>query len=716
MSFNRENGTLVMENKKPQDEEILKHQFLLEKKQLDMRKEEIKAKIDRKKKEIKLNQEEKELQLQERELELVELNRKVKRLTKRLQTGKELSQSLQQENEIFKRKVDLLNEENDLLNKENNTLIDCMHQSFISDEQLIDAFSMAAHSKNGESCHEESLLGQSLELYLQSVSQLEGEIKKQTEEIKSLEQQREQAKKDAGRNSILSSEVLEEYQQKQIIEENARKLLEEKLYQQAEQINKIKEIFDEAQEGDAFEKLADTLQTKFAVEQEHSQTIQLKLLELEAREGQLEEKSMPLFNKHQLEENKQAVQKKIVGHPNTRSFYNTFYQIFSAKITAAILLTSDLIKPNDRMTNSVAEFGATLTSNMMSSVLPIPILGAVFATVAGRMVKGIADGIKNNIQEKKVHNAADSVIAVDLATELASVTATKLTQVYEEKLLFADHQGINKAAEYCAHMTYNFIKSGQLLTIKDCAIEEKTNVLLKEIRDKKWVEEGLQAPKKTLMDKVACLFHRKKNEKANEGEGAECGLEENDLPSYEEIVNQFQIETSKLEKSQSASTVVKNVHHHYKNSNDTARVAKGTADFALKHSAITQENLHRMLKNQAQQIATQQEKISFLEKEYVEQKTKLDELTQQINTLTGFMQTFALPSAEKPIVSQMVPAEKKNINKLNATQKSLSSPALPIKQASLFVKSTSQKNDDLSQHHGFLRMKTNSSKFKVGSV
>lgn len=692
MSFNRESGVQITEQ---DNEESLTKQFLLEKEELEIQKKEIRERIDKKKNETKLNLEEKELRLEERELELIESNRKIQRLVKRLNAGKALFQSLQQENENFKKKIDLLSKENILLHKENNTLVACVRESLISHEQMLAEFYTAMDCPQLK----DDTQNQVLELHLSSLAKLENEIEVQKEEVKNLEKYREEQDKSSILNHEISSLLFEEYQRRQLNEESARKLLDEKLAQQAEQLTVIKQIFDETQEGDDFEKLSESLQTKFAAEQERSQAIQLKLLELEAREDQLEEKSEPVLSKYQLEEKKEVIRKQILTNPKTRLFYNTFYQNFSAKIVAAILLTSDLIKHNERLADSMTDFGAALTENVISNALPIPVIGAVLATMAGRAIKSIGGNLKHNVQIKKVQHTADSVIAFDLATELASLTACQLTLHYENVLHSTPDENIKQAAEYCAHSLYNFIKAGSLLSYKDETTDEKVKILLNEAQAKCLMEEGLHPPKNFM----ARLFH-----KNSETEGEGCEIEEKDLPSYEEIFNKFQ-----LEKSHSVPTVVNNIHNHYANSSGTVRDAKGKAEFALKHSAVTQENVNRMLKNQSKQITTQQEKIAHLEKENSEQKKRLTELSEQVASLSGLVQSFTPLFTEKGLPNQIPTTEKKIPARLHSTKKSISSTMIPTKQ-SLFPKSTSQKDE--SRFSGFLRLKSNSSKFKVGSV
>ena len=127
-----------------------------------------------------------------------------------------------------------------------------------------------------------------------------------------------------------------------------------------------------------------------------------------------------------------------------------------------------------------------------------------------------------------------------------------------------------------------------------------------------------------------------------------------------------------------------------------------------------------MLRNQAKQITVQQEKISTLEKANTEQKEKLNELAIQVTSLVELIHTCNNPAliGKTPENSRPNPVADKKMAKLQSSKKSISSSALPTKQ-SLFPKTTSTSvvpKQEESRFHGFLKLKTNSSKFKVGSV
>ncbi|OGT36869.1 MAG: hypothetical protein A3F11_08800 [Gammaproteobacteria bacterium RIFCSPHIGHO2_12_FULL_37_14] len=691
-----------------EEQQLQIDEISLKKEQIKLRKSEIYTEINKKKEQIKLCKEEKNLQIFERELELLELREKTRRLKDMLHIRNNLQQSLQQENEGYKNKTSLLEVENNLLKSGNSILRDCVQQSFTVHENLLAEFYVAINhslSLQADDAAKIILINQSLENHLQSISILESEIQKQQEEVTWLEKAKEEQELNlTEKNAKLSYQIAEEQQERQIAEKKARQFLEEKTNQLEEKIAEIRKIFNQTQEGETFERLSELLQAKIGEEQEQSQAIQLKILDLENKEEKLEGKFAPLFSKYQVETEKEATQKKILKNQKTRIFYNQFYQIFSAKINAAVLLTSDLIKHNDRIADKVTEFSAALVENVIGSAVPIPIVGAVFATFASTLVKGVGGGIKGNIQNKKAKNTADSVIALDLATELSSLVATRLTEQYREMLLDTnDDKNIKHAAETCAKLLYDFVKSGKLLNYKDETVAEKVTILLKEVQDKKMIEEGLHPSKGRLMDKMTNFFHKKnKGQETDEEEGANCDSEAaNDLPSYEMILKKAQ-----LDHSHSPPTIVNNVHKHYTNggSTDTVREARGKAEFALKHSAITQETTSRLLKNQAAQISSQQEKISFLENENTLQKEKLNALEKQVTHLMDLIQNLTTLLNEKmPTYVTLPTGIAENYRML---QKTTSLSELPVNPSTLFSTTTSPaKKSEKPYRRGFLNSK-----------
>lgn len=292
---------------------------------------------------------------------------------------------------------------------------------------------------------------------------------------------------------------------------NATKLISEQSKQQIqsdlnqvrqEVISKIKSIEDLLESDNVKNKVQQLQETLFAEiqkEQEVTENIFKHLNLIENKQGLLEKQQEPMYEIYRAEKTKLDEQKIILGNDKQRLFYNTVYKVLSAKFIAAIVISTGLIKSEDKLTNELGNFGASAISAALSFV---PLVGGVLSTIAQYAIDKTVNGIKGKIQSKKAERTTDTLITLDQAMAMAELIARRVTQRHIQSDCNIVNDLIEKSAIACSRFIYNYIKTGSLLAHKNLSADKKSILLSNLVEEKKVIPRlmGLTIPEDSKLD------------------------------------------------------------------------------------------------------------------------------------------------------------------------------------------------------------------------